>query len=58
MLIEDMPIDELDDDGAIVIDVCGGKPAMLAAATGESVTFSMVVSLAALFEFRALCIAR
>lgn len=27
------------------MDVCGGNPAMLAAATGESVTFSMVVSL-------------
>lgn len=33
-----------DGDGARVIDVCGGRPAMLAAATGESVTFSMVVS--------------
>lgn len=32
------------DDGAIVIVVCGGSEAMLAAATGVSVTFSMVVS--------------
>lgn len=33
-----------DGDGAIVMDVCGGKPAMLAAATGDNVTFSIVVS--------------
>lgn len=31
--------------GAIVIVVCGGSEAMLAAATGVSVTFSIVVSL-------------
>lgn len=32
------------DDGAIVMDVCGGRPAILAAATGDKVTFSIVVS--------------
>lgn len=30
-----------------VMDVCGGNPAMLAAATGESVTLSIVVSVPA-----------
>lgn len=36
-----------------MIDVCGGSPAMLAAATGDRVTFSMVVS----FEVPALILA-